>query len=80
MPGSATAGQHWGAADAKLRSSLDSLLEEDGFELAVPPRTEGRRENWAMLASLLETCKLHDVSPEAYLSECAHQARQRRAQ
>jgi transposase len=23
-------------------------------------------ENWAMLASLIETCKLHDVNPEAY--------------
>jgi IS66 C-terminal element len=26
-------------------------------------------ENWAMLASLVETCKLHDVNPEAYLSD-----------
>jgi transposase len=23
-------------------------------------------ENWAMLASLIETCKLHRVKPEAY--------------
>ena len=26
-------------------------------------------ENWAMLASLVETCKLHGVNPEAYLSD-----------
>jgi hypothetical protein len=25
-------------------------------------------ENWALLASLIETCKLHGVNPEAYLS------------
>jgi transposase len=26
-------------------------------------------ENWAMLASLIETCKLHGVDPEAYLTD-----------
>ena len=26
-------------------------------------------ENWAMLASLIETCKLHSVNPEAYLTD-----------
>jgi transposase len=26
-------------------------------------------ENWAMLASLIETCKLHSVNPQAYLSD-----------
>ena len=26
-------------------------------------------ENWAMLASLIETCKLHGVNPEAYLTD-----------
>ena len=26
-------------------------------------------ENWAMLASLIETCKLHGVNPEAYLND-----------
>jgi len=25
-------------------------------------------ENWAMLASLIETCKLHGVNPEVYLT------------
>ena len=26
-------------------------------------------ENWAMLASLIETCKLNGVNPEAYFSD-----------
>jgi transposase len=26
-------------------------------------------ENWAMLASLIETCKLHGVNPQAYLTD-----------
>jgi transposase len=26
-------------------------------------------ENWAMLASLIESCKLHNVNPEAYLTD-----------
>jgi transposase len=26
-------------------------------------------ENWAMLASLIETCKLHSVNPQAYLTD-----------
>jgi transposase len=34
----------------------------------LPAPNEGA-ENWAMLASLIETCKLHDVNPEAYLTD-----------
>jgi transposase len=26
-------------------------------------------ENWAMLASLIETCKLHGINPEAYFTD-----------
>ena len=26
-------------------------------------------ENWAVLASLIETCKLHGVNPETYLAD-----------
>jgi hypothetical protein len=26
-------------------------------------------EHWAVLASLIETCKLHSVNPEAYLTD-----------
>jgi hypothetical protein len=36
--------------------------------LCLPAATEGA-ENRAMLASLIETCKLHDVNPEAYLTD-----------
>jgi hypothetical protein len=26
-------------------------------------------ENWALIASLIETCKLHDVDPQAYFAD-----------
>ena len=26
-------------------------------------------EHWAMLVSLIETCKLHSINPEAYLTD-----------
>jgi transposase len=26
-------------------------------------------ENWAVLATVIETCKLHGVNPEAYLAD-----------
>ena len=26
-------------------------------------------ENWAILASLIETCKLNDIDPQAYLAD-----------
>jgi hypothetical protein len=29
-------------------------------------RSDEGAENWAMLASLIETCKLQDVNPEAF--------------
>jgi hypothetical protein len=35
---------------------------------AAQRSTEGA-ENWAMLASLIESCKLHGVNPEAYLTD-----------
>ena len=31
--------------------------------------SDGGAQNWAMLASLLETCKLHAVNPQAYLAD-----------
>jgi transposase len=34
----------------------------------LPAATEGA-ENWAMLASLIETFKLHNVNPETYLTD-----------
>jgi transposase len=30
---------------------------------------DGGAENWACLASLIETCKLHRVDPQAYLDD-----------
>jgi len=32
-------------------------------------RCDQRAENWAMLASLIETCKLHSVNPQACLTD-----------
>jgi transposase len=32
-------------------------------------RSNEGAENWAMLASLIETCKLHAVNPQAYLTD-----------
>jgi transposase len=29
------------------------------------------KENWAMLASFIETCKLHRINPETYLADVA---------
>jgi hypothetical protein len=34
-----------------------------------PPCTDGGAEHWAVLASLIETCKLIGVEPQAYLAE-----------
>jgi IS66 C-terminal element len=34
-----------------------------------PGRQDSGAENWAMLASLIETCKLHSVNPQAYLTD-----------
>ena len=31
--------------------------------------SDGGGENWAIIASLIETCKLNGVNPHAYLSE-----------
>jgi hypothetical protein len=33
------------------------------------PKGGGFAENWAMPASLIETCKLHRVNPQAYLAD-----------
>ena len=30
---------------------------------------DGGAENWACLASLIETCKLHGVDPQAYFAD-----------
>ena len=36
---------------------------------ALFPGCDGGAEHWATIASLIETCKLNDVDPQAYLAE-----------
>ena len=70
---------HW---DGLVRFLDDGRIEIDSntVERSVRPIALNRKnalfagsdegaENWAMIASLVETCKLHDVNPEAYLSD-----------
>ena len=70
---------HW---DGLVRFLDDGRIEIDSntVERAMRPIALSRKnalfagsdegaENWAMLASLIETCKLHDVNPEAYLTD-----------
>jgi transposase len=33
------------------------------------PGSDEGAENWAMLVSLIETCKLHGINPHAYLTD-----------
>ena len=42
--------------------------------------SDGGAEHWAIIASLIETCKLNDVDPLAYLDRRPHQDRQRPSQ
>ena len=44
------------------------------------PAADEGAENWAMLASLIETCKLHGINPRGLLHRRADQARQQLAQ
>jgi transposase IS66-like protein len=36
---------------------------------AIPFGSDEGAENWAVLASLIETCKLHGVNPEVYFTD-----------
>ena len=47
--------------------------------LCSPAATKVQK-NWAMLASLIESCKLHGVNPEAYLTDVLTKLRQQLAQ
>lgn len=33
------------------------------------PGSDGGAENWAVVASLIETCKLNGVDPQAYMAD-----------
>jgi transposase len=70
---------HW---DGLARFLDDGCIEIDSntVERSMRPIALNRKnalfagsdegaENWAMLASLIETCKLHGINPEAYLSD-----------
>jgi transposase len=70
---------HW---DGLVRFLDDGRIEIDSntVERSMRPIALNRKnalfagsdegaENWAMLASLIETCKLHSVNPEAYLTD-----------
>ena len=70
---------HW---DGLIRFLDDGRIEIDSntVERSMRPIALNRKnalfagsdegaENWAMLASLIETCKLHGVNPEAYLTD-----------
>jgi hypothetical protein len=70
---------HW---DGLVRFLDDGRIEIDSntVERSMRPIALNRKnalfagsdegaEHWAMLASLIETCKLHSVNPEAYLTD-----------
>ena len=70
---------HW---DGLVRFLDDGRIEIDSntVERAMRPIALSRKnalfagsdegaENWAMLASLIETCKLHGINPEAYFTD-----------
>jgi transposase len=50
---------------AALEASPKALSEREAHELASP----GGAEHWAVIASLIETCKLAGVEPRAYLAD-----------
>jgi hypothetical protein len=71
---------HSGDHAAALLKGYSGVLQTDGYavylSLADPNRknalfagSDEGAENWAMLASPVETCQLHGVNPEAYLSD-----------
>ena len=49
---------------------LDRVKGRDAFErFAGDRRGTGGGEHWAIIASLVETCKLSGVDPQAYLED-----------
>ena len=58
------------------RVEIDSNIVERAIRLLALNRknalfagSDGGGEHWAILASLIETCKLNDIDPEAYLTD-----------
>jgi IS66 C-terminal element len=42
---------------------------DDGLTTRSGGRSDGGAEHWATVASLIETCKLNDIDPLAYLTD-----------
>jgi len=70
---------HWGGL-ARFLGDGRIEIDSNNVERAMRPvaltkknalfaGSDGGAENWAMLASLIETCKLHSVNPQAYLTD-----------
>ena len=70
---------HWGGLTRFLddgRIELDTNIVERGIRPIVLNRKNALfaghdqgAENWACIASLIETCKLHGVDPQAYFTD-----------
>ena len=62
---STTAGSSWIPTRSKTPSGRCALTRKN----ALFAGHEVGAENWALLASIVATCKLNDVNPVAYLAE-----------
>ncbi|WP_247313929.1 MULTISPECIES: transposase domain-containing protein [unclassified Bradyrhizobium] len=51
----------FGCMVARAAHPVDFLVIDDCHEVGA--------ENWALLASIVATCKLNDVNPAAYIAE-----------
>ena len=51
----------------------DAGARRGSFAGSAPPRTDaaagGGGEHWAIIASLIETCKLNGINPQSYLTD-----------
>ena len=71
--------RHWSGLIVFLedgRVEMDNNIVERAIrpipmtrKVALFAGSDGGAENWAILASLIETCKLHGVNPEAYFTD-----------
>jgi hypothetical protein len=54
-----------------ILSAIAEKLKRSQQENALFAGSDEGAENWAMLASLIETCKLHGINPHAYRKRSA---------
>ena len=57
------------AAAVRAREQMVFAPERDGPDGALFAGSDGGAEHWATVASLIETCKLNDIDPLAYLTD-----------